>query len=139
MARATEKGGILRACPTCQTPVDETLDLGLRNFQWVDEALPGRIGLMDVDAALTQYSTGRALFLEFKPRGMYISTGARLTFALLVQAGFDVWAIWDLGGQKVKLSKLNDEGRPYYTRTHLRTTAAKMVAAWWEEGLHGEL
>lgn len=133
MARADVKEGILRGCPVCGTKVKDA-DLGLREYGWLNEALPGKVGLMDADAMLTQASTGRALFLEFKPRSERISTGARLTFALFVKAGFDVWVIWDVGKDRVKVGECNERGRTPVVREMTKKRAARLVALWWEEG-----
>lgn len=132
--RATEKHGILRGCPTCGTKVSQTA-LGLRDFQWVNEVLPGKLGLMDLDGCLSQAATGRALFLELKPKGERISIGARLTFALLVRSGFDVWVIWDMGSGRVKVAECNDSGRTPVVREMTKQRAANLVKAWWEAGL----
>lgn len=135
MARAIQKDGILRNCPTCDTPVADAKDLGLRDYRWVDEELPGKVGLMDFDAVLSQSKSGRMLVLELKPKGAYISIGARLTFQVLVKEGKDVWVIWDLGKGRVKLGECNDTGRPQNVREMTRKRAAVLVRKWWEKGL----
>jgi len=134
MARAAVKEGLLRGCPTCGTRVADA-DLGLRDFAWVNEALGNKLGLMDLDGVLTQASTGRMLVLEMKPRGAYITTGARLTFALLVKAGYQCWVLWDQGNGRVKFSELNEAGRPVKIRELLVERVARLVSQWWDEGL----
>lgn len=118
----------------CGTKVDEA-DIGLRDFAWVNEHLPGKLGLMDIDGTLTQYRTGRVLMLELKPRGEVISEGARLTFALFVQKGFDVWLVWDEGDGWVEAAELDTNGEPYGTRRIRRSTLARKVLDWWNEGV----
>ena len=127
--------GLLRRCPTCHTPVSEA-NLGLRDFAWVNEVLPGKLGLMDIDGALTQDATGRGLFFELKPRGETVSTGARLTFKALRRAGFDVWVIWDEGdGRHVVRGVCDRNGRVRNKVRMTRQRAAALVARWWQEGL----
>jgi hypothetical protein len=134
MARDKEREGELRGCPVCGTKVSE-VDIGLRDYRWVNPALGNRLGLMDLDACLSQASTGRALFLELKPKGAFVSTGARLTFALLVKAGFDVWILWDQGNGRIKRGVCDENGRPKNVREHRADNVARMVARWWEQGL----
>jgi len=134
MSRKNEPDGELRGCPTCGTRVAEA-DLGLRDYRWVNEVLPEHIGLMDIDGCLSQYNTGRVLMLELKPRGARVSTGARLTFALFVLAGMDVWVVWDIGKNRVKVGVCNEEGRVVNIREMTRDRCAKKVLKWWNDGL----
>lgn len=134
MARQQVEGGALRECPTCATPVSEAVNLGLRDFSWVNSHLPGKLGFMDVDGMLHQAQTGRILVLELKPRGARISRGARLTFDHLVSIGFDVWYVWDLGAGLVDVSPATPGG--WVTPERLtRDELADDIAGWWEEGL----
>ncbi len=133
--RVDQKDGVLRKCPTCETPVPKSRNLGLRDFTWVNDALPDKLGLMDFDGVLTQYKTGRMLVLELKPRAARVSIGARLAFATLVKAGYDVWVLWDQGDGKVKVGKCVESGRTPNVRQYTKGHVAKMVRRWWEEGL----
>lgn len=134
MARAHVKEGKLRGCPTCGTKVAE-VDIGLRDFAWVNEALPGKLGLMDLDGCITQAATGRGLFLELKPHGAFISRGARLTFALLVSKGFEVWFAWDEGDGWVTFAPAREDGAPGRRRRMKASTLARKVRHWWDEGV----
>lgn len=138
MARAIEKDGILRKCPVCATPVKDATALGLRNYEWVNQALGNKLGLMDFDGVLTQYKTGRMLVLEFKPPGAYISTGARLAFAMLVQAGYDVWILWEEKDGRVSVGICNDKGRPVTKLLMTVPDAAELVQDWWAMGFAEE-
>jgi hypothetical protein len=135
MARAEAKEGVLRECPVCETPLDEAKNLGLRDFSWVNEELGNRLGMMDFDAVLSQLKTGRMLVLELKPKRKPVSTGARLTFATLVRAGYDAWIIWDQGNGRVKLGVCNDKGRTPVVKEMTKRAAAVLVRKWWEAGL----
>ena len=84
----------LRACPTCLTPVTEA-QLGLRDFAWVNDKLPGRVGAMDVDFLLER--KGRVLVLEFKPGNGAVRGGQAITFRTLRDLGFDVWIVYGEG------------------------------------------
>lgn len=84
----------LRTCPTCATPVDQTRAIGLRDYRWLADLLPGRVGPMDIDAVIHQAKSGRVLVMEFKAPGEPLSLGARLTLAHFVATGADVWVVW---------------------------------------------
>ena len=131
--RSDQTYGTLRGCPTCGTPVSET-ELRLRDFSWVNEALPGKVGGMDIDFVLSSAKTGRGLMLEMKPPGGFVSTGARLTYREFVKMGVDVWVLRgpDADGNIVRtsLSPGGQEGDP---ETLTLEDAGLKVAAWWEE------
>ena len=133
--RAKQKDGVLHKCPTCDTPVAESKQLGLRDFSWVNEKLPDKLGLMDFDGVLTQYKTGRVLICELKPRAARISIGARLAFSTMVMKGCDVWVIWDQGNGRVKIGKCIANGRTPMVREYTKAQAANLVRKWWEAGL----
>jgi len=97
--------------------------------------LPEHIGLMDIDGCLSQYSSGRVLMLELKPGSAPISTGARLTFALFVRAGIDVWVVWERGKARVKLGVCNKDGKVVNIREMTRRRCAQRIAEWWQKGL----
>lgn len=137
MSRANEANGVLKACPVCETPVDQAVNLGLKDFAWANEALPGRLGLMDFDGVLHQAKTGRMLVLEFKPRGARVSTGARMTFSGLIKdnPNYDVWIVWDQGNGRVKVAAVNDKGYTPSVKEYTRAQAGVLVRQWWEKGL----
>ena len=84
---ATKK---LRKCPTCLTPVSETA-LGLRDYDWVNPLLPGKVGGMDLDFLLER--RGKVLVLEFKPANGYPTKGQAMTFRTLRKMGAEVWVV----------------------------------------------
>jgi hypothetical protein len=133
VARADVPEGKLRGCPVCSTKVAEA-DLKLRDFSWVNEALPGKVGLMDLDGVLSCAATGKTLILEMKPPGAFVSVGAKLTFRELVRKGCDVWVIWgpDSHGH-VELAHVTKGGN-LTSRVNLKLAeAAALVAQWWSE------
>jgi len=68
--------------------------MGLRDYRWVSESLPGKEAPMDVDCVVEK--GGRFLVLEFKPEGMPLPMGQRLTLKAMVRTGyFDVWVVWE--------------------------------------------
>lgn len=133
--RKDQDNGVLKKCPTCDTPVADAKQLSLRDYTWVNEKLPEKLGLMDFDGVLHQYPTGRMLVLEFKPPGARLSMGARLTFAALVQSGYDVWVIWDMGKNRVKVGQCNDRGHTPVVKEMTRNRCATLVKQWWEAGV----
>lgn len=134
--RKDQKEGKLRACPCCETPLPDTTDLGLRDFSWVNDELPGALGLMDFDGVLTQHKTGRMLVLELKPKSKPVSIGARLAFSQLVKAGYDVWVLWDQGNGRVKVGECNDQGRTPVVKEYTTKRVAVLIRHWWEDGLY---
>ena len=91
----------LRSCPTCGTKVHD-LDLGLRDFRWVAEHLPGAIAPMDIDFVLER--KGKVLMLELKPEGVGLSIGARMTYRTFEKMGCSVWVVQG-DGPMVTLSR----------------------------------
>jgi hypothetical protein len=133
MARAQVEQGKLRGCPVCGTKVDEA-QLRLRDFSWVNEALPGKVGLMDIDGTLSSAKTGKTLMLEMKPPGAQVSVGAKLTFREFVRKGCDVWVVWgpDKDG-RVELAHITRSGN-LTSRVNLSLhEAAQLVAVWWDQ------
>lgn len=82
----------LRACPVCTTKVDEA-SLGLRDFRWVSEAMPGKEAPMDIDCVVEK--SGRVLMMEMKPKGASVPFGQMLTLRTFVRLGVDVWVVWE--------------------------------------------
>jgi hypothetical protein len=110
--------------------------LGLRDYAWVNESLPGKVGGMDVDFTVNQAATDRALMLEFKPEGAYLSTGHRLTFRLFVRKGIDVWVLWEQKDGTVKVAGVNAAGHtPIISAAMPRVKVAQLIREWWDEGL----
>lgn len=134
MARATLARGQLVACPTCGTDV-VSADIGLRDFAWVNQALPGRVGGMDLDFLITQAGTDRALVLEMKPMGATLSLGARLTFALLRRKGMAVWMVWDQFNGNVQLAQLDKEATVGDLEEMTQAELADRIAEWWNRGV----
>jgi hypothetical protein len=131
----SREGDALRKCPTCQTPVENTTAIGMRDFSWVNRVLPGNVGGMDVDFFINQARTERGLVLELKPKGARLTTGARLTFALLRKKGFDVWVVWDLGDGQVRVAVLDTAGNEGQAWTCTQAELARHISAWWYDGL----
>jgi hypothetical protein len=125
----------LRACPSCATPLDSTKSLGLRDFRWLGDALPGRVGGSDLDMVLEQSKTGRVLIFEFKPERANLPLGQRLLLKRFVQLGCDVWVVWELGdGEFVEAGAMDDAGNvPFIERMSLGRFKTK-VGAWWAAG-----
>lgn len=117
----------LRKCPTCGTPVKEA-KLGLRDFRWVVEKLPGRVAPMDVDFALERH--GRFLFIEFKPLGGGLSVGARILYKTLVRQGHDVWLVQ--GDGPVQAGPMDANGNVNFTATLTVEELAQRVRAWFD-------
>ncbi len=117
----------LRKCPTCLTPVKDA-SLGLRDYRWVVEELPGRVAPMDIDFALER--KGRFLFVEFKPPGGGLSVGARILYKTLVRAGHDVWLVQ--GDGPVQAGPMDANGNVVFTAEMTVPELAKRVRMWFD-------
>lgn len=110
------------------------VDLRLRDFSWVNEALPGRVGLMDIDGTLSSAKTGRTLMLEMKPPGAYVSVGAKLTFREFVRKGCDVWVLWGPTPHGlVDVAHVTKSGNLTTRVTLPQADVAALIALWWSE------
>lgn len=122
----------LRTCPLCQTPVAETVHLGLRDFRWVADALPGRVAPTDFDSVLEK--NGRFLVLELKPAGAALPMGQRLTFKALVRTGyFDVWVVWETPGKTVEVGVVDRHGRVSVPGRTTVDSLAERVREWYDD------
>ena len=79
----------LRSCPACGTPVSYTSSLGLRDYTWFDA--PGGEGGMDLDFVYEK--RGRVLVHEYKPEGVALPTGQRITLTALRRKGIEIWVV----------------------------------------------
>lgn len=120
----------LRKCPVCDGPPPK----GLRDYTWLENALPGKVGGTDIDFVVEQSSTGRILALEFKPGGTPISLGQRITFSRLVRLGFDMWVCWELDGGKVRVGHFTKEGLVLFVEEMTIEELARKVNQWWWSG-----
>ncbi len=99
----------LRKCPTCDTPVDETVNMGLRDYRWVADALPGREAPMDLDFVLEK--KGNVLIMENKPEGLALPMGQLFTLQTFRRMGADVWIAWESKDHKsVEVGALGPRG-----------------------------
>lgn len=121
------------------TPMDETKHLGLRDFRWLGDALPGRVGGSDLDLVLEQSKTGRVLILELKPEHVMLPLGQRLLLKRFVALGCDVWVVWETEGENfVEAGAMDDEGNiPFVERMSLAKFKTK-VGQWWSAGFAGK-
>lgn len=124
--------GALRTCPTCGTPIDETRHIGLRDYRWLDEMLPGRVGAMDVDAAVHHARAGRMLIFEFKLPGESLSLGVRLTLMHLVRLGADVWVVWGPYDEALyDVGQMDRAGRVRFLQRLPIEALKRSVREWW--------
>ena len=124
----------IRTCPLCQHPV-EPGELGLRDYAWLSDALPGRNGATDFDAVFTQNRTGRSLILEFKPGAAPLPMGQRLALQLFVLMGSDVWVAWDSDPQAIRVHKMDQNGQLSSVRVVTKDQFSGMLSEWWAKGL----
>lgn len=122
----------LRGCPMCGTKVSE-VDLGLRDYNtWVGDALPGRVAPMDVDFMLEK--NGNVLVIEFKPKGVPLPLGQRLTLKNLVRMGMDVWVVWHNAGQDTcEAGVMDRNGNVNFTEAMRVARLRRRVAEWFKQ------
>ena len=125
---------LLRKCPVCSTPVSEA-QVGLRDYRWLGDALPGRVGAMDIDFLLTQSATNRALVIELKRPGEQVPQGQRLAFAQLRRMRFDVWVVWTKNDGHVLRSIVQLDGLLSKPREITQRQLASLVGQWWNRGV----
>lgn len=121
----------LRGCPTCGTRVADT-DMGLRDYRWVSDSLPGRVAPMDLDCVLER--GGHFLVMEFKPKGANLPLGQRLTLKALVRLGMDVWVVWeDKDGKTAEVGSMDRNGNvPFVESLRLKQLESR-VSTWFKE------
>lgn len=117
------------------TPLDDTKDIGLRDFRWLGDALPGRVGGSDLDLVLEQSKTGRVLITELKPEHMTLPLGQRLLLKRFVNLGCDVWVVWETPGSNfVEVGAMDRDGNiPFVERMSIGKFKTK-VGQWWSAG-----
>ena len=74
----------------CGTKVAE-VNLGLRDYRWVNDLLPGKVAPTDIDFMLER--KGHVLILEFKPANGFVPKGQAMTFRTLRKMGVEVWVV----------------------------------------------
>lgn len=120
----------LRGCPTCGTKVAD-LKMGLRDYRWVSDALPGRVAPMDVDCMLER--RGKFLVMEFKPLGAPLPMGQRLTLKALVRKDMDVWIVWEGKDEKVEVGAMDRNGNVPFVEAMRQNRLRLRVAEWFRE------
>jgi hypothetical protein len=123
----------LRGCPTCGTKVSE-LELGLRDYRWVAEALPGKIAPMDLDCVLEK--NGHVLIMEFKPTGASLPLGQRLTLKTFVRMGADVWVVWG-DGRSVEVGPMDRNGNVNFVSKMTQNKLRHKVTDWFSAAEEG--
>jgi hypothetical protein len=126
----------LRKCPTCLGDLPEE-GLGLRDFKWIESALPGRAGASDIDFVLEQSKTGRVLIIEHKPdMPGQLPMGQRIMLKRFVRVeGFDVWIAWEEDDHMhVKVGAMDRNGQvPFIERMPVEKFRVR-VTEWWQAG-----
>jgi hypothetical protein len=108
-------------------------DMGLRDYRWVSESLPGRVAPMDLDAVLEK--NGHVLIMENKPEKVPLPLGQRLTLKTFVRMpNTRVWVVWEENDNKhVQVGEMDRNGNVNFVE---RMTIAKLkgrILAWYEQ------
>lgn len=103
--------------------------MGLRDYRWVSDLLPGREAPMDLDCVLEK--NGHFLVMEFKPEGAGIPLGQRITLRSLVKLDMDVWVVWEgRDGKHVEVGSLTEYGEVLFVEKMMRPKLANKVVEW---------
>lgn len=105
--------------------------MGLRDYRWLEDVLPARVGATDLDCVLEQHSTGRILVLEFKPN-RYVPRGQAILFDGLLAQGFDIAIIIDKDHDDNKFV-YSWWGENEWKETNL-AGIRRLVRTWWNRG-----
>jgi len=126
----------LKACPLCGTEVTEQM-FGLRDYRWLEDALPGRVAPTDLDFVLER--GGRVLIMEYKPKGALLSMGQRLTLRTFVRMGADVWIGWENEDGHVDVGVLDRAGAIHFIEKRIpRAKLRRRVHDWFESAKEEE-
>lgn len=107
------------------------MQMGLRDYRWVSEALPGREAPMDMDCVLEK--NGQVLIQEFKPEGAPLPLGQRITLRTMVRLGCDVWVVWEgKDGKHVEVGSMDRHGDIPFVAKMVRAKLASKIVAWRE-------
>jgi hypothetical protein len=104
--------------------------MGLRDYRWVSNALPGRVAPMDLDCVLER--GGSFLCMEFKPGGAPLPLGQRLTLKALVRQGWDVWVAWEQDDGSVHVGAMDRRGEVPFVEELTQDELTERVTDWWE-------
>lgn len=126
----------LRGCPVCGTKVEDA-DLGLRDFRWLDDALPGRVAPTDIDFVLEK--NGRVLIQEYKPPGGPVRMGQRLTFKNFIRKmDADVWVV-EYDGEKVTAGTMDRDGGVKFKQRKMSVNRLRANTVEWYEAAEGDV
>jgi hypothetical protein len=114
------------------------LKMGLRDYRWVSDALPGRVAPMDLDCVLER--RGHFLVQEFKPKGAPLPMGQRLTLKALVRLGMDVWVVWenDTDPDRVEVGAMDRNGNVPFVEDMRKGRLRRRVADWYTDASEEE-
>lgn len=138
-----DKEDALRSCPTCGVPLGDDTSMGLRNYQWINDVLPGREGAMDGDSIIEK--RGEILMLEFKPDKAGVPMGQRLTLKAFVRKGITVWVVHDLTvdlplhRKRVKVGRMEVDGSIPFQETMPLQGLKNRILDWRQAAIDGEL
>jgi hypothetical protein len=120
----------LRGCPVCGTPIAEADHLGLRDYRWLNDELPGKIAPMDIDFILEKNE--RFLIHEYKPKGAPLRQGQRLTLrALKRRAGADIWVVNEVDPRHFDISVMEYDGATQFTEKRVPLGRLKRASLNW--------
>ena len=109
--------------------------MGLRDYRWVADALPGRVAPMDIDMMLER--RGKFLVAEFKPKGAPLPMGQRLTLKALVRLGMDVWVVWE-DEDRAEVGAMDRHGNVPFVEDMRQNRLRRRVSDWFREASEEE-
>lgn len=137
----------LRTCPTCGREAGDSDEgsplLGLRDYRWISQHLPGKVSFTDGDAILER--KGNILMLELKPAGQAIPLGQKITLKAFVRKGVHVWVVWDQGdydkpgGPHVEVGEMDRAGNIKFVQRVPIRALVRAIETWWKDADEGNL
>jgi hypothetical protein len=103
----------------------------MRDYRWISEVLPGREAPMDIDAVVEK--SGHVLIQEFKPAGVALPLGQRLTLRAFVRLGCDVWVVWEEDSAHVQVGAMDRHGNVKFVERMTVRKYRKRIVEWRED------
>lgn len=92
---------------------------------------------MDIDAVVEKL--GHVLIQEFKPKGVPLPLGQRLTLRSFVRLGADVWVVWeDPNGTHVEVGAMDRHGNVKFVEHMTIRKYRNRIILWREEVIEEE-
>lgn len=125
VARTEEQS--LRKCPTCGGEYD---DLGMRDFRWLAEILPGKAGATDLDCLIHHWKRHAILLIETSET-KWVPRGKAILLDELTDSKVPTWDIYIVVDKHFPHLLVSKWGHPEWKEMHIEEFSG-LVRFWWE-------